>query len=287
MRLLKYHPHNSVLFVTFSMEEGLFFLANKLCDLIIKSCLARAQYNHPVRICAFHVAANHVHLVIVVSNPDDVCGFVRCFKTESAHMINRLLGRRKRTIWCEGYDSPIVLTLTRTILALSYLYINPVKDHLVETVEDYPGLSSWKMFQSGKTVKTWKRLLRSSIPCLTPDCHNSAGYSRVAERLMAESQSAHTFILEPDAWMDAFGVFDQDLRNYLNSSLAGHIATLEKREQKLRLRSGRSVIGINRLLQQTFHLTYISKRKGKRTVCLSDLKRIRVHFLSQIKHLFV
>jgi hypothetical protein len=42
-----------------------------------------------------------VHLLLVVKNPDDVGGFIRYFKTESAHMIKRVLGRAKRTIWCE------------------------------------------------------------------------------------------------------------------------------------------------------------------------------------------
>jgi REP element-mobilizing transposase RayT len=92
-KAMKYHPHGRVLFCTFSLEEGLLLLANPLCKAIVKSCLARAQVLHPVRICHFIVQATHVHIVLVVMNPDDVHAFIRCFKTESAHMINRILGR--------------------------------------------------------------------------------------------------------------------------------------------------------------------------------------------------
>jgi hypothetical protein len=42
---------------------------------------------------------------LVVINPDHVEAFFRHFKTESAHMINGLLGRNKRTLWCGGYES--------------------------------------------------------------------------------------------------------------------------------------------------------------------------------------
>ena len=116
-RKMKYHPHGSVLFCTCSIEEGLLLLANPLCEAIIRSCLARACARYPVRICHMIVEATHVHLVLVVINPDDVSAFFRYFKGESAHMINGLLGRNKRTVWCEDYDSPIVLTPIRALMA--------------------------------------------------------------------------------------------------------------------------------------------------------------------------
>ncbi len=70
----------------------------------------RPRQSFPVRICHILVEATHIHLVVVVINPDHVEAFFRHFKTESAQMINGLLGRNKRTLWYEGYDSPIILT---------------------------------------------------------------------------------------------------------------------------------------------------------------------------------
>jgi hypothetical protein len=37
---MKYHPHGSVLFCTFRIEEGLLLLANPRCHAIVKRCLA-------------------------------------------------------------------------------------------------------------------------------------------------------------------------------------------------------------------------------------------------------
>ena len=88
------------MFCTLSIEEGLLLLANPLCESIIKTCLARASALYPVRICHVIVEATHVHMIIVVMDPDHVSEFFRYFKAESAHMINRLLGRNKRTV-CE------------------------------------------------------------------------------------------------------------------------------------------------------------------------------------------
>ncbi len=33
------------------------------------------------------------------------------FKCETGHAVNRLLGRRQVTVWCQGYDSPAILAL--------------------------------------------------------------------------------------------------------------------------------------------------------------------------------
>jgi hypothetical protein len=63
---MKYHPHGSVLFATFSIEQGILLLCNPLCEAIIKSCLARAQFMYPVRVVAFLIEGTHIHLVLVV-----------------------------------------------------------------------------------------------------------------------------------------------------------------------------------------------------------------------------
>jgi REP element-mobilizing transposase RayT len=88
---MKYHPNGRVLFVTFTVEEGLVLLCNPLCRAIIESCLAAAQELYPVNISHLLVEATHVHLVLTVYNPEHVPAFMRHFKTESAHMINSRL----------------------------------------------------------------------------------------------------------------------------------------------------------------------------------------------------
>ena len=205
---MKYHSKGSVLFATFSFEEGLLLLSNPLSMAIIRSCLAAAQKLYPVKISHILVAATHIHLIITVYNPDHIQAFLRHFKTESAHMLNRLLGRKKRTIWCEGYDSPKILSLARAISAIAYLYANPAKDNLVNSIEEYPGFSSWKMFRTGELTKNWKRLRRPLFKCLTADSHNLRGYTKEATKLLNQSNEIETFTLEPKAWLEAVGVKD-------------------------------------------------------------------------------
>ena len=276
---MKYHPHGSVLFCTFSIEEGLLLLSNPLCLTIIKSCLAAAQALYPVTICHLVTEATHVHLILVVDNPDHVASFIRHFKTESAHMLNRILGRRKRTIWCDGYDSPIVLTPLRALVAIAYMYSNPAKDNLESSIDSYPGFTTWEMFRSHSHSHTWKRLRRFHFQSLDPHQHSLSGYTDEAHRLLSQTDEELPFAIHPDAWMTAFGIHDPQRRQQINQRLLNRIRLLEQRAEQKRQKENRSIIGAKKLLAQKLSLSYRRKASGRRMWCLSEKRSVRVAFI--------
>ena len=282
---MKYHPHGSVLFCTISLEEGLLLLANPLCQAIVKSCLAAARELYPVRICHVLVEATHIHLVLVVIDPDHVDAFFRHFKTESAHMINGLLGRNKRTVWCEGYDSPIVLTPARAMMAIAYLYANPAKDNLETSIDRYPGFSSWKMFVSGTLTRQWKRLRRPQFAPIRRDANNLRGYTKLAEQLVEASDEVKTFTLEPNAWMESFGYHQPEEQQRLNNQLIERIRSLEDRAERKRQRERKRVMGRDRLIAQVFDTSYRPNRTGRRMWCLSEKRSVRLEFIEFFKAL--
>lgn len=281
----KYHPHDSVVFVTFALEQGLLLLANPLCQLIIRSCLARAKHLYPVKLCHFIVQANHVHLIFVVIDPSDASNFVGHFKAESAHRINQLLGWRKRTIWCEGFDSPLVLSPTRSLMAIAYLYANPAKDCLVDSIDEFPGTSSWGMFTKGECEKKWAFITRPAFQELPKDAHCLDGYTRAASRIASHSKSKHLFVLEPNAWLEAFGIVDAEEQEHWNDVLVRRVRTLEQRARKKREKEGRRPVGRQRLLKEVMRFEYRSERSGRRMWCLSERRKLRVSFIQFLKGL--
>jgi len=70
MRNPKVHLNGTVLFITASVEADLIFPANPLSNLIVLKCLAAAQDLYPVRLCHFVAEATHIHMVVIVDNPD-------------------------------------------------------------------------------------------------------------------------------------------------------------------------------------------------------------------------
>jgi REP element-mobilizing transposase RayT len=84
-------------------------------EKMLWSALAVAQNLYPLKVIAFVVMGNHIHLIVLVEDPEVVESFLERFKCETAHAVNRLLGRRQVSVWCEGYDSPTILTLDNLV----------------------------------------------------------------------------------------------------------------------------------------------------------------------------
>ncbi len=279
----KYMPHGSVIFVTVSLEKGLLLTPNPLSEMIIKSALARACALFPVKVCHVEVEGTHIHMVLVVISPDDTARFVGHFKAETAHRFNALLGWSKRTVWCEGYDSPVILSPRRALMAIAYLYSNPAKDGLEDSIDEYPGFSTWKMFRKGVHSRSWKFISRPPYHRLTPDMHTSAGYSREASRIMRESRTAIEFTIEPDAWLEAFGIIDASEKAKWNELLIKRVRKLEERARRKRSIEKKRVLGARALCSQVLTLDYQPQRTGKRTLCLSDKRSERIRFVKSLK----
>jgi len=150
-RLRKAIFNNGVYFLTLSAESGIILPANPLTRFIVGAAMLRALKHHPITISHYIVNGTHIHMIVRVWNPEDIPGFMERFKTESAHYINRVLGRTKHTIWCSSYDSPRLLNLDDVIDKIVYTYTNPVKDGLIHSINNYPGMSSWNSFNSRKS----------------------------------------------------------------------------------------------------------------------------------------
>ena len=281
----KYIRHKSVLSVTMSVERGLLLLSNPLCMIILKSCLARSCYLYKVDICHFIVNGNHIHMVFVVINPKDAKNFIGHFKAEVAHRINIIFGWKKRTIWCEGYDSPVVLTPRRALIAIAYLYANPAKDNLEESIDLFPGLSSWKMFMRGEHKKSWAFLRRPAFGLIAKDAHNLEGYTREAQRLLSSTKKTHTFELKPNAWLTAFKITDPEEQEIWNRRMVQRVRSLEERASKKRIQEKKRVLGRSKLLKQPITFDYQSKRSGKRMWCLSEKRSVRIEFIQFLKDL--
>ena len=281
----KIHCHNTVLFLTMSVEEGLLLLCNPLVEILLKSALARAQALHPVTICHFLFEATHVHFLLVVNNPDDVRGFAERFKTESAHYINRLLGRNKRTVWCKGYDSPVLLTEEDVIDKIVYIYTNPAKDALEESIGEYPGLSSWKMFAGNDREHSWNWIHRTAVPNINNKRLSLKEYGLIAGGIRAKANECQTFRIEPNAWMKCMDMDVASNKAVINSEICRRIVGKEEEYRRNRRAAGKGVIGKAALLREQLEPNHRPDRSGRRSWCISSNRELRRSFISYIKEL--
>ncbi len=282
-------PHNAVYFVTTSVEEDLLLTLNPLISLIITSCMARANYLYPVKICDFVIQATHIHFIMVVSNPDDLRGFMERFKTESAHAINRLLGRKKRTVWCEGYDSPVILDPLKVVEKTAYLYTNPARDGLVDSISnklEY-GMNSWSHLTSEKDTtliptKIFKR--RDFVPL--PERELTYGdYCEISQELAAGKADAELKIYGIQYWLELFEIREPEAVKHYRDMIINTVLGIEEEQRIARELAGKKVIGVKKLRKARPGTPYRSTRRGRRTFCLSSSKSLRQMFIRHVKSL--
>lgn len=274
----KHIINKTVLEICFRAEQGLVLPATPLMQAIFIGLLARAQTLYPVTICHFVVMANHVHLLIVVQDPADVPRFMEYLKRESAHAINRILGRDRHTVWTAEYDSPIVLDAEKVIDRIVYFYTNPQQARLVQKIEHYPHLSSWRAFVKGGARLKVPYFPRTAIPRgLTPV---QAKSRRIVDEMLKNSPSKHSLVLSPDGWMECFdasaGADPDRVRREI-------IERIRHKETQLTTEHGPSVVGAKALAEEGVKLDYIPKKRSKKMLCLGSTKRIRATFIAWYK----
>jgi len=282
-RLRKVHPHGYVAFITTSTEDGLPFPPNPMMKAVIESALARAQFHHPVRVCHYLIESNHIHLIVIIDNPDDLNSFMERFKTESAHAVNRLLGIKKRTVWCEGYDSPLLLTVRDVIREIVYTYTNPTKDNLEDSLEKYPGLSSWAAYKTGRHKKLCPWIHRDDLFPLKHTSLTLSHFDALARRLKHRASEEYPFEVHPDAWMESFGITDPEKKKRINQIVVKLVRAREAKYRRRRAAQGKSVIGARRLMLQPMDCEYHPERSGRRMWCVCGDQRVRKIFIRAVK----
>ena len=280
----KYFVNNSAVFVSTRTEEGLPFVPTEFMNLIIWGILAKAQSLYPrVTVCSFLFMLNHFHMLIVVDDPEQVSPFIGYIKQETSHCVNRMLGRRQKTIWKAEYDSPTVLDHTKVLDVLTYIYTNPIAAGLVCHIDEYPAVSSWELMKNQRHISWHYVFTRDSIPKLQNPVHPDRENSKVCQQLVDSSKTALMFRFDPFAWKKCFDETKNIPDSELMAELVDRIREKEKEYEAERIRTKSFVAGDQSLISASMLRQYTPKKFGRRMICLASDRRLRVHFITFFK----
>jgi REP element-mobilizing transposase RayT len=252
-------------------------------EMIVWSALAIAQTLHKVKVIAFVVMGNHVHLIVLVEDPVEVESFMERFKCETGHAVNRLMGRRQVSVWCEGYHSPTILTLDDLIEKMAYVYANPVRAHRTNSIDNYLGVSSWRMFSSGDLSKEVLRIRRNFVQPLQKRVLSPAEQRREADRVMAKAKETLTFTLTPDAWTSAFS--SQLTTEEFNERILRRIREIEREMDIIRQKDRIPLPTTYQAVTQPIDMPYSPSTFGRRMWCICRNIQVRIAFITFIKQL--
>jgi REP element-mobilizing transposase RayT len=284
----KFYFPGKIYYITTSVEEGFMFPPNELTREYILKSLAQAQTRHKIEIVDIIVQPTHIHIMVRVLDPTDAAKFMERFKTETAHVVNRILGRKKKTVWCEGYDSPLIPDLATAIDRIAYIYANPSNDNGEDTIEAFPGFntfSSRKWMASGELplddieVTTYHLARSDFIPVMD---HTPEGYNRYRLNLV-QNKKKNTVTFSPNALFKAFGITDEKEIRQLNAFIVAEVRKREEKNRSLREAAGRTVIGAKKLRETPIGTHYVPNRKGRRMrVHCKDVK-LRKEVLADLR----
>jgi hypothetical protein len=188
-----------------------------------------------------------------------------------------------------------LLDLEKAIERIAYCYSNPANAHLSDTIENYPGLSSWEAYKacshmvdaSYQSKEKWIRY--SSMKPI--DNLTAQQYLRLLDTF---DSVEHQLTLEPNAWMKSFGIVEPDDVKTINNQIVSLIRSNERSVRKEREKRNIPVWSKRELRSQTPTVSgHIPKQRERKIFFLGSTNDIRhqfyleyVDFVKTCKELF-
>ena len=273
-------------------REGLPLPTLDLIKALILSAMARTQRDNKVDICHYVWMGNHAHICVVVYDAQSLANFLQELQKKLTESLKRLMGKRHLRVWAGSPVASVIVDRERAIDKFAYLYANPAKANLVDTIDEYPGLSSWQEFQqlsANKSVDVqsvravpWIRL--KNIPKLDDMCLTSAKDSEVTARMLKDSEdNKHDLVLKPNAWMRAFGIAEPEEVKEVNQEI-----TLRTRLNELAARALREIfkkepLGPIKLRSEPIFKPHEPPPVQRKVIVQSSVPKLRAKYIWFIK----
>jgi hypothetical protein len=154
-------------------------------DQVYLYCLGEAAERYDIRLNGFIAMSNHQH-IMVRDEHGNFPEFLAHLNKMIAKVMNAHLGRWEN-FWAAEQPNAVYLVEAADRLAkLIYLLANPVADHLVDRVTDWPGASSFNLNLSGRTLTVQRPKIYFSPEGTMPEevtlrVHRPDGFEHLSE----------------------------------------------------------------------------------------------------------
>jgi hypothetical protein len=166
-----------------------------------------------------------------------------------------------------------------------YILTNPHRAALVDSIEEYPNISSWGAVIKGEEKIRAKRIPRDSITALPKASIGLRKQEVIARGLLEASTEEHTLVIKPFAWMKCFAETEGAASEDLREQLIREVRDEERRLRAQRVLENKTVIGAHALRLQRMDQEYTPTKRAPRVVCISSFKKLRIRFIEWHKDL--
>lgn len=270
------------------VKAGLPFRPGRLVNALIEGIIARAQRDKKVTICHYVWMGNHVHIILVTQDPQSCVDFYQEIQKKLTDAFKRLLGQHRLSMWEGDAVLAQILDLDKAIDRVAYLYANPSRANLVDSIGEYPGVTSFKAFMGADTLNyeytvdvPWLRLpWLKRLKALFLSQHDEHQY--LAQILPKDAQ-CFPLVLQPNAWMEAFKVgLDEDVAS-VNQGIIERLGEKELEARIKRKSQGKRTPSKINLFKERIFAPHTPSKRERRIYVLSNCKKLRVAFVSAVK----
>ncbi len=140
---------------------------------------------------------------------------------------------------------------------IAYYYTNPAAAHLVDRIDDYPGISSWDDFTANMDKlnaavayeRPWVRL--PTIPELPSRSVSVVQDEHITQILLSRNnKKMHCLEVKLNAWMKCFNITTDAEAAQINARILARLRHHEEVCRRWRIRKGWRVMGKNALYAQ-------------------------------------
>ncbi len=270
--------------ICFRARSTLPLVAYDVIKEIIASSLARTQRDDKVILCHDIWEGSHPHIIIVAKDKAQCSNFYCEVQKKITDSLKRLLGLDYLNIWEGRPHVALIADLDKAIEQIAYLYSNPALDNLVDSIEVFPGYSSWRGFKCSigdleaetKETVPWIRL--PTIP-KAPSHVLTFDQDRALLRLIRKANK-ETQILRrnPNLWMKCFGSVSPNDVEGINRRI---IEQIKHNEEEARQKRTTPVMGISKLRSQPILKPHQPKKKSRKVFVLSSVAELRTAIIAK------
>lgn len=275
-------------------REGLPLPPNELTNQLLTGILARTQRDEKVTLCNFVEMNNHAHQHCIPNEPAQHSKFYMEYQKKVTDTVRRLTKRTSLNLWERRPGVIRLAELEDAIGRLVYIFLNPAKAGLENSIDDYPGLTTWKAFTTCEAsvdaevridaywtpVSYLERLPNGNR--LSPACDKNMA-ARMRE---SEGTVRYELIVKPLAWLKLYGISEPERVERIRQRIISEVYAGEAKLARERREQGRGVFGAQRLRHQEYLKSHNPKKKERKIFLICGNHSLRPTLIEIFQDIF-
>jgi hypothetical protein len=270
--------------------KGLPFVATSYMKQIIEGILARVQRDHKVTLIDHLFMGNHPHILIEAGDRDQCKRFYGEVQKQLTEAIKRLTGRSHLNLWRRNSTSVVLYgDLAAVQKRIAYLYANPARANLVDSIEQYPGLSSFGAFEQApltldaKVTKRCPWVQAPMIPRLPTLSVTPRQDRALTESMRIKATEHHDLTYHPHKWMRRFGITTPEGIAEVKAGILRILREFEEEARQRRAREGWKVMGAARLQRQALDIVNYKPSPSQRIFIYAVDPQTRIRMIEEYR----